>query len=377
MRMRLRTAAVLAIASTIVVGVVAPAAAATPTDPTWSVDLAAAKPAGVRVVDGTVRLVGHGAFRAPAGGSAGPAPLLPTGLLTFATHTLRTATDRVGTRIDGGDAGSTVDVRGRRSNGNWSEWIPAAGDGTVTLPEPVTQVQGRLVLTDAAAAVHGVVLSALPTTARSEGTPDTHSAPVSSTVFATREGLVGGTTANGHVIGDHDHFVALPSRRALSADQTSDYSVKVCAPNGKCAFAPVWDVGPWNTQDDYWNAPADREQWGDLPQGMPEAQAAFEKQYNDGKDQFDRSVRNPAGLDLGDGVFWDALGLTDNSFVTVDYLWTGSAKLSKVVGDAPAQVLAAPDPAAQVVGSAAEDADVPVQCSLSSPLGSFLQIGAG
>ncbi len=41
--------------------------------------------------------------------------------------------------------------------------------------------------------------------------------------------------------------------------------------SARCAFAPVWDVGPWNTRDDYWNAPGTRENWGDLPQGMPQS----------------------------------------------------------------------------------------------------------
>jgi hypothetical protein len=72
-------------------------------------------------------------------------------------------------------------------------------------------------------------------------------------VFATREGLVGRTTANGHVITPRDHFVALPSRRALSPRGSNQFSVRVCADNGRCETAPVWDVGPWNTRDDYWN----------------------------------------------------------------------------------------------------------------------------
>ncbi len=80
-------------------------------------------------------------------------------------------------------------------------------------------------------------------------------------VFATREGLVGGTTANGHVVTERDLFVALPSRRALAPRDSSDYAVKVCAPTGRCAFAPVWDVGPWNTRDDYWNPSDKRQEW--------------------------------------------------------------------------------------------------------------------
>jgi hypothetical protein len=145
-------------------------------------------------------------------------------------------------------------------------------------------------------------------------------------VFATREGLVGRTTANGHKIRSSDRFVALPSRRALSPRGTGDYSVRVCASNGRCAVAPVWDVGPWNTRDDYWNPPSRRQEWRDLPQGMPEAQAAKERGYNGGRDQFKRKVLNPAGIDLSDGLFWGALGLKDNGWITVEYLWTGSGK---------------------------------------------------
>jgi peptidoglycan hydrolase-like protein with peptidoglycan-binding domain len=140
-------------------------------------------------------------------------------------------------------------------------------------------------------------------------------------VFATREGLVGGSTANGHVIRSRDHFVALPSRRGLSANGSTQFSVRVCNPgNGRCETAPVWDVGPWNTHDDYWNSP--REQHNDLPRGKPAAQAAFQDGYNGGKDEFGRRVGNPAGIDLADGTFLDGLGMSDNGFVTVTYLWT-------------------------------------------------------
>ena len=57
----------------------------------------------------------------------------------------------------------------------------------------------------------------------------------------------------------------------------------------------------WSTTDDYWNPAATRQSWKDLPQGRPEAQAAYQSGYNGGKDQFGRTVANPAGIDLGDG----------------------------------------------------------------------------
>jgi hypothetical protein len=175
------------------------------------------------------------------------------------------------------------------------------------------------------------------------------------------------------VINPRDHFAALPSRRALAPRDTGDYSVKVCTAGGRCAIAPVWDVGPWNTRDDYWNPPAQRQQWADLPQGLPQAQAAHLNGYNGGRDQYGRRVVNPAGIDLGDGLFWDALGLTDNAWVTVEYLWTGSVRLAGVRGDE--RIRAAPSAAATEVGLVADGATVPVECQLGAGPDRWLQIG--
>ena len=149
------------------------------------------------------------------------------------------------------------------------------------------------------------------------------------TVFATREGLVGFTTANGHVILTRDKFVALPSRRSLnSTDQTRQYSVNLKY-KGKTTSAPVWDVGPWNTRDDWWNPPFIRQNWSDLSTGLPESQAAYQSGYNNGKDQFNRTVLNSAGIDLADGIFWDDLQLPTNDWVEVEFPW----RLQSVAGD--------------------------------------------
>ncbi len=142
-------------------------------------------------------------------------------------------------------------------------------------------------------------------------------------IFATREGLVGGTTANGHVIVPNDHFAALPSRRALSSNFGSERQVRV-AYRGRETVVPVWDIGAWNIHDDYWNPAVIRETFQDLPRGKPEAEAAFFDHYNGGLDERGRVVRTPAGIDLADGTFWNDLGLTNNDFVTVDYLWLDS-----------------------------------------------------
>lgn len=87
---------------------------------------------------------------------------------------------------------------------------------------------------------------------------------------------------------------------------------------------PVWDIGPWNTHDDYWNPAIIRETFKDLPRGKPEAEAAFFEGYNGGLDERGRVVRTPAGIDLADGTFWIDLGLTNNDFVEVEYLWLDS-----------------------------------------------------
>lgn len=350
---------------------------------TWHPELSEGTGNGVVVSPDGARFDRSTAFGAPADegdteSSADPAEVVPTGLLTLAPRTLDTPTREVDSRLVADTPpGSTasVDVRGRRAGGGWTEWIPAQ-DSRTELPEAVTEVQGRLVLTATGAAdptVRELTLTATPGSG-AESEPVTEAAPRSYSVFATREGLVGGTTANGHKIVDRDRFVALPSRRALSANGKTDYSVKVCAPNGRCAIAPVWDIGPWNTKDDYWNPSNQREMWKDLPQGVPQA-AAARNGHNGGKDQFGRRVANPAGIDLGDGIFWDVLGLKDNSQVQVDYLWTGSQRLSAIrtEGTPDIQILARPEAGAESVGIAVDATEVPVQCTS----GAFVRIGDG
>jgi hypothetical protein len=376
----MRWGVALAAAATLTAGGATPALAAEPVvaEHAWSADLAAGETAGVVVEDGAVTLRSAGTHLAAAEGSGGTSD--PTGLLTLPARRLDVRTDRVEAAVEGdllSGGAATVDVRGRRATGVWTEWLPSGTSGSVALPEPTTEVQARLVLTGppgAAPVVRGLTLTAHP--AGRERLARQESAIVSSRVFATREGLVGGTTANGHVITERDLFVALPSRRALAPRGTADYSVRVCTQD-RCAFAPVWDVGPWNTRDDYWNLPDVREEWSQLPQGLPQAQAAFEQDFNDGLDQFGRTVKNPAGIDLADGIFWDALALTDNEWVTVDYLWTGSLPLATILADGPVEVRAAPDADADVVGLAAESAGVPIECVLDSGEERWLKLGEG
>jgi hypothetical protein len=373
---------------------------------------AGAPPAGVDWVANLDQ--GHGVGVAYANGALRPTGA--TGLLTLPARTLAQPVGRLSTQLDAATPpGSTaeVDVRGRLPGGRWTEWLPTRPNAPTTLPGPSSLVQLRVLLTAPAAGAGAARPEVRGLRVHGEVVPGQRvAAPAQAAgyrVFATREGLVDGHTANGHRIVPHDLFVALPSWRSLADEDGSEYSVKVCSAGGRCAWAPVWDVGPWNTRDDYWSG--HREQWHDLPQGVPEAQAAYRDGHNGGKDGTGRTVGNPAGIDLSDGLFDAALGLTDNSEVTVSYLWTGGPALSTVdagdrqtdsgaasasatgasasdpdgagtgVSDAgggglsaeqAVAVRSAPAAAAPAVGVAADNAGVPVECG--TPNG-WLRIG--
>ena len=290
----------------------------------WSADLSQVRSADVNVV-WTGRSLEVRDSRAHA---ASALDTRGSGSQTLPEHVLGTPANQVtvtltATRPAGTDA--HADIRGLGADGKWTEWVPAAVSGPTRLPRSVTEVQARLTLRDNAhgdsASVSALALSASNGVASNGVAANAvrpYAAPLSYQVFATREGLVGGTTANGHVIQPNDHFVALPSGTALSPQGSGDYSVQVCGPSA-CVTAPVWDVGPWNERDNYWDA--NRAEFTDLPQGEPEAQAAYQNGYNGGLDDLGTSIANPAGIDLADGTFAD-VGLGDNGWVTVTYLWT-------------------------------------------------------
>lgn len=94
----------------------------------------------------------------------------------------------------------------------------------------------------------------------------------------------------------------------------------------------VWvgDVGPWNIDDNYWNEADDperpRRMFTDLDPCWNEARAAYYDDYNGGRDQYDRSVSNPAGLDLAVEIA-DNLGLAylENDWVDLSFPWESYA----------------------------------------------------
>ncbi|MGW5560243.1 hypothetical protein ACWER9_23835 [Micromonospora sp. NPDC003944] len=333
---------------------------AAPGDERWSADLTIVDRDDVNVRRTAAGLRLREA-RPTGRGAHSPHSAVAEGMLLSAPRTLARPATRVRATIDAAvPTGATVEaqVRGWRATG-WTEWR-AATAGTA-FDRPVTRVQTRVVLTapagGATATVRRVQLTADANAAVSAATPG-----LTYRVYATRIGLVGELTANGRTVQPRDHFVALPSRRGLSPLNTGDYTVRVCTTNGsRCEYAPVWDVGPWNTRDDYWNPSSVRENWKNLPQGRPEAQAAYQSGYNGGRDQFGRTVLNPAGIDLADGTFWDGLRLTTNAWVDVAYLWTGGGPRG-VVGDGPLNIRTGASTAYPTRGLAARLAHVPIQC---------------
>jgi hypothetical protein len=132
-------------------------------------------------------------------------------------------------------------------------------------------------------------------------------------LWATREGLVGHTTAAGHLITPNDHFVALPSKLALNRQVSVTYK-------GTSMTAQVLDVGPWNKNDAWWEVGAARGQFPDLPRFVPEVWAAYENGYNNGRDANGRYVTFPSMIDLGDGLYND-LGMRMADWVDVTLSW--------------------------------------------------------
>jgi hypothetical protein len=263
-----------------------------------------------------------------------------TGLYTFPARQLEQPVDTVRPLLQAKalpGMSVEVDVRVRSANGAWTEWRTSSAGEAVRLPLAGTEVQVRLALV-ADEQGRGPVVSDVTLEGTLEDgaslTEPQSLVPLTYRIFGTREGLVGGTTANGHIIRTNDRFVALPSRRALASKGGSEYQVRMCySKTGKCTTTSVWDVGPWNTKDDYWNPSSIREMWKDLPQGKPQAQAAYQDGYNGGLDQFGRRPSNPAGIDIADGSFWLDLGLTNNDWIEVTYLWTNGGGTTGFIVD--------------------------------------------
>jgi len=152
-------------------------------------------------------------------------------------------------------------------------------------------------------------------------------------------GLVFATQYNGHTSSE----VALPDKYVKFANigwwddipsairprySNPPYTVNVYYDvTGKSVLnVKVLDAGPWNIDDNYWdsaNGSNPRRLFRDLPLGEPEAQAAYQQGYNGGKDQFGRTVSNPAGIDLTPYIA-SRLGL---GYMQNDWIWVNFSRL--------------------------------------------------
>ncbi|GIW04877.1 MAG: hypothetical protein KatS3mg059_1497 [Thermomicrobiales bacterium] len=196
-------------------------------------------------------------------------------------------------------------------------------------------------------------------------------------VTATEEGLFGETTSAGHVIQQGDFFVSLPACTESScpwATPGGSRYVAACGDNcyvrvtnpttGACRVGKVLDVGPWFTNDNWWDPTSQRvlnnlsTTKNMLPQGYIGAEAA-----RDGLDvgygvsaggigisNVGYEVGNRAAIDLGDGV-WTGIGFRRGdgiARVRVTLLWqTGenADAAARACGQSSAAVRPSPTPA--------------------------------
>jgi hypothetical protein len=239
-----------------------------------------------------------------------------------------------------GSSTALLDVRASADGETWTAWqtdLASGDEATFPIAARFVQYRARLFANgDARPAVNGVQVQAVaPQEEEHTEVAAPSYAPVAPTyrVRATRQGLVGYRTANGHIIKPRDHFVSLPSWRSLSSRGGNEYMVRISY-RGRTAVAPVWDVGPWNTADDYWSA--ERRGFPGLPTGWPQDHAAYYHGHNGGRAEYGY-VRFPTAVDVADGIWWDKLGIHgDQAEVEITFLWQGQ--------DPRADELLPPDP---------------------------------
>jgi hypothetical protein len=242
-----------------------------------------------------------------------------------------------------------LDVRGSADGERWTAWeteVAPQGAGMVILPQVVQMVQYRVTLLGSGAAgptLRAIEIAPLAGTAAYRAFDVNAGTTVVAPTYrirATRLGMVGGRTANGHIIKPRDRFVALPSWRSLNVRGGTDYQVRITY-RGRSVVAPVWDVGPWNTHDDYWSV--HRERFQDLRRGWPQDHAAYFEGYNGGYAE-KGFVRFPTAMDVGDGLWWE-LGIPgDQGEVEVTFLWLGADPLRVPTPTPTPQATATPSP---------------------------------
>jgi hypothetical protein len=146
--------------------------------------------------------------------------------------------------------------------------------------------------------------------------------------------MVGGRTANGHVITKRDRFVSLPCYCSLSTRGGDEYKVRLTY-RGRSTVVPVYDVGPWNRRDNYWDAQEQRV-FSDLRQGWPQDHAAYFDGHNGGRSGLGWKVSYPTAVDVGDGAWWDDLNIVgDRAELEVTFLWMGADPAEQAPPPAP------------------------------------------
>jgi len=135
--------------------------------------------------------------------------------------------------------------------------------------------------------------------------------------------------------GETDYEVAIPDKYIKFANREwehhsgypgSNYRLNLRRGGYSVSGVLVWDVGPWNIDDNYWNQPFHTERprrlFTDLPTGMPESQAAYFDGYHGGTDQYGRTVVNPSAVDLTPSVAAElGLAYLQNDWIDVTFSW--------------------------------------------------------
>jgi hypothetical protein len=218
-----------------------------------------------------------------------------------------------------------VDLRASLDGARWLPWtVDLPAGAVVDFGQPARRVQYRLTLLggpQASPLLRSITLapSAAPAQYRA-GAGDPYAAAPTFRIRATRQGMIGGRTANGFIIPPHARFVSLPCWCSLATKGGNEYQVRISY-RGRSTVVPVYDVGPYSGRDDYWSQ--QRSGYPDLEHGWPMDHAAYYEGYN-GRQADKGYVRFPTAMDVGDGAWIDDLGIAgDQAEVQVTMLWMG------------------------------------------------------
>lgn len=300
-------------------------------------------------------------FTVPANATAGSYPVTLTasngansaasfGVSGAAAVSISPGTGAVSTRITitvgGFTPGESLQLTW---DGNAWTTVQADGNGALSLPATIPNISSATHTFGVRGASSGKsATKSVPVTASGGDNGAIRLGNGAYRVTATVEGLVGFTTRNGHKIIPHDRFVSLPACTQSSCPGLPPGGatyVAACSPNcfvrvtnpttGVCAIAPVWDTGPWFTNDNWWDPANQRvlnnlsNSYNYLAQGFPGAKAGVDNLNvgygqgvsNVGYDMY--NAGNRAGIDIADGT-WEDIGHNVNEGITtvdVSFLW--------------------------------------------------------